>query len=371
LKIKYQINKNNYFVSIKKHLDNTFVKDIEKINSDKNVLIVYDKNINYDFINKFHSLLKISGCKIFLLRLNGSKKNKNEKTLFKILDFLLSKNFSKKSVLISIGGGVLGDVCSLAASLYLRGMIYFNVPSTMTAMVDSCLGGKTAINYKNIINSIGTYHHADHVFIFNELIQSLPEKEFLAGIPEILKCGLIKRNKIIKSLKEKKNKILKRDFYTLKNLIKDTLITKIFFFKNDIYEKHSRLSLNFGHTFAHAIEMATAQMIQSEYLRHGEAVGIGILCEMFYENNKNKSIKDIEKILTSYGLPIRVIDKEKYNLRFIQKLQNYVYKFIFYDKKKINKNPRFISLKNLYKPKIKEMTNQDMIDHTIYKFISF
>ena len=90
--------------------------------------------------------------------------------------------------MISIGGGVLGDVCGLAASLYLRGMIYFHVPSTMTAMVDSCLGGKTAINYKNIINSIGTYYHAEHVFIFNELIQGLPHKEFLAGIPEILKC---------------------------------------------------------------------------------------------------------------------------------------------------------------------------------------
>ena len=369
MKIKYRINDCNYFVSIKKQLDHTFVKDIERIDSDKNILIVYDKNIDNTFISKFHSLLKVAGCKIFLLQLEGSKKNKNEKALFNILNFLLSKNFSKKSVLISIGGGVLGDVCGLAASLYLRGMIYFNVPSTMTAMVDSCLGGKTAINYKNIINSIGTYHHADHVFIFNELIQSLPDKEFLAGIPEILKCGLIKKNRIIKTLELKKNEILKRDFYTLKNLIKDTLNTKIFFFKNDIYEKKSRLSLNFGHTFAHAIEMATVQMIKNDYLRHGEAVGIGILCEMFYENNKNKSIKTVESILTSYGLPIRVLANKKNDSAFIQKLQYYIYKFIFYDKKKINKNPRFISLNNLYKPKIKEMKNKDMIDHTIYKFI--
>ena len=369
MKIKYQINRCNYFVSIKKQLDNTFVKDIERINSDKNILIVYDKNIKNSFIKEFHSLLKISGCKIFLLKLEGSKKNKNERTVVNILNYLLAKNFSKKSVLISIGGGVLGDVCGLAASLYLRGMIYFNVPSTMTAMVDSCLGGKTAINYKNIINSIGTYHHADHVFIFNELIQSLPEKEFLAGIPEILKCGLIKKNKIIKTLEAEKNKILKRDFYTLRNLIKDTLMTKVSFFKNDIYEKQLRLSLNFGHTFAHAIEMATAQMIKNDYLRHGEAVGIGILCEMFYDNNKNKSINVVENILTSYGLPIRVINRKKYDSEFIQKLQYYIYKFIFFDKKKINKNPRYISLKNLYRPKIKEMTNQDMIDHTIYKYM--
>jgi 3-dehydroquinate synthase len=315
-------------------------------------------------------LLKVSGCKIFLLKLEGNKKNKNEKTLFSILNYLLLKQFSKKSVLISIGGGVLGDVCGLAASLYLRGMIYFHVPSTMTAMVDSCLGGKTAINYKNIINSIGTYHHADHVFIFNELIQGLPDKEFLAGIPEILKCGLIKKNKILQILITKKNKILNRDFDTLRKIIFETLTTKIFFFKNDIYEKHSRLFLNFGHTFAHAIEMATAKMIKNDLLRHGEAVGIGMMCEIFYANNKNKTIKIVEDILTSYGLPTRVTNKKKYDPVFLQKLQQCIYSFVFYDKKKINKHPRFISLKKLHRPRIEEMKNLDMIDHAIYKFIA-
>lgn len=370
MKIKYKINQKNYFVSFKKNFDKTFVNEIEKVNSDKYILIVYDKNIQNIFIDRFYNALKISGCKIFKLELEGSKKNKNEKTLFHILNFLLSNNFSKKSILISIGGGVLGDVSGLAASLYLRGMIYFHVPSTMTAMVDSCIGGKTAINYKNIINSLGTYHHADHVFIFNELIQGLPDKEFLAGIPEILKCGLIKRNKILQILRTQKKKILNRDFNTLRKIIFETLTTKIFFFKNDIYEKHSRLFLNFGHTFAHAIEMATAKMIKNDYLRHGEAVGIGMMCEIFYANNKNKIIKIVEDILLSYGLPIRVINKKKYDSESSQKLQHSIYKFIFYDKKKINKHPRFISLKKLYRPRIEEMKNLDMIDHAIYQFIA-
>lgn len=370
MKIKYKINQNYNFVSFKRKIDNTFVYEIEKIHSDKNILIVYDKNIQSDFIKKFHDSLKVSGCRIFKLELEGKKKNKNEKTLFNILNFLLSNNFSKKSILISIGGGVLGDVCGLAASLYLRGMIYFHVPSTMTAMVDSCLGGKTAINYNNIINSIGNYYHANHVFIFNDLIQKLPDKEFLAGIPEILKCGLIKKNKIIKLLKTEKNKILKRDFDILKKLIFETLITKIFFFKDDIYEKNSRLSLNFGHTFAHAIEMATAKLIRSDFLRHGEAVGIGMMCELFYENPRSKTIEILEDVLQNYGLPIRVINAKKYNSLSLQKLQRYIYQFVFYDKKKINKYPRFISLKKIYSPKIKEMQNLDMIDHTIYRFLN-
>ena len=370
MKIKYKINQNYHFVSFKKKFDNTFVHEIEKSNSDKNILIVYDKNIQNIFIDRFYNSLKLSGCKIFKLELEGDKKNKNEKTLFNILNFLLSNNFSKKSILISIGGGVLGDVCGLAASLYLRGMIYFHVPSTMTAMVDSCLGGKTAINYKNIINSIGTYYHADHVFIFNELIQGLPDKEFLAGLPEILKCGLIKKNKILKILRTQKEKILNRDFNTLRKIIFETLVTKIFFFKTDIYEKNSRLFLNFGHTFAHAIEMGTAKMIKNDHLRHGEAVGIGMMCEMFYEKNNNKIIKIVEDILTSYGLPTRVISTKKNKSLSLQKLQHYIHKFVFYDKKKINKHPRFISLKELYKPKIEEMKNLDMIDHAIYRFIN-
>ena len=89
-----------------------------------------------------------------MLRVSGSKINKNKKFLFKIIDKLIEKKFTKKSVLLSCGGGVVGDVSALASSLYLRGMIYYHIPTTMTAIVDSCLGGKTGINYKNIINSI-------------------------------------------------------------------------------------------------------------------------------------------------------------------------------------------------------------------------
>ena len=126
--------------------------------------------------------------------------------MFSIIDTLIENNFSKRSIIISCGGGVLSDVCGLAASLYLRGTYYFNIPTTMTAMVDSCIGGKTAINYNNIINCVGNYYHANSVFISNEIIKGVPEREFMAGIPEILKCGIIKNNKIVKLLNKTKKK---------------------------------------------------------------------------------------------------------------------------------------------------------------------
>jgi 3-dehydroquinate synthase len=124
----------------------------------------------------------------------------------------------------------------------------------MTAIIDSCIGGKTAINYNNIINSVGTYYHPKSVFIFKNIIDNLPEREFLAGIPEIIKCGLIKKSNILKDLKKNHLDIKKRDFKLLKKIIYETLKVKIFFFKNDIYEKNTRLNLNFGHTFGHAME---------------------------------------------------------------------------------------------------------------------
>ena len=113
----------------------------------------------------------------------------------------MANNFTKKSIIISFGGGVIGDVSALASSLYLRGLNYICIPTTMTAIVDSSIGGKTAINYKGITNSIGTYYHPRLVFILESIIKSLPEREFLAGIAEIIKCGVIGDKKILNLLK--------------------------------------------------------------------------------------------------------------------------------------------------------------------------
>ena len=367
--ILYNINNFEYKISIEKNLSQKLIKNIEKINSDKKILLVYDKNIENKFIKNFYELLKLSGCTIYLLKLEGNKSNKNEKILFKIIDYLIDKKFTKKSILISLGGGVIGDICGLASSLYLRGLIFYQIPSTMTVMVDSCLGGKTGINYKSIINSVGNYYHPNHVYIFNDLIQKLPQKEFFSGIAEILKCGLIKKNKILNILINSKNEIISRDFNIVERLIYESLKTKIFYFKNDVNEKSTRLYLNFGHTFAHAFEMSTAELIQRDFLRHGEAVGIGILCELYYSNIKNQNIYLVEDILKNFNLPTRVLQGYKHSLNLVQKIQSKTFNYIFLDKKRINNFPRYISLKKKYKPKIEEMSDNNLIDQAIFKFL--
>jgi len=349
----------------KKKSSMTISKDLKNIYTDRNVLLIVDKNINKKIINYIIHDLKISFETLQVMFINGSKKNKNVKLLFKIIDFLFKKKFTKKSVIVSCGGGVIGDVCGLASSLYLRGLIHYHIPTTMTAIIDSCIGGKNGINYKGIINSIGNYYHTDRVYISKNIINLIPEREYIAGIPEILKCGLILNKKII-SMLEQKNLILKRNFKFISKLIKLSLKTKINFFLNDITELSERLKLNFGHTFAHAIEMSLKSNY-TEVIRHGEAVGIGLLCEIFYASGKNKNFNFTEKILKTYNLPINLSTYIK-NINK-KKLEKNIYKYIFLDKKRIGKNPRFIKLKKIGNSTISEMKNYNRINETIRKVI--
>lgn len=365
--LNYSVEKFKYRATF---CDNKESPDIYKALSslycDKKMLLIIDKKLSHKFTKYLFKDLKKCGLKVFLLKVNGSKVNKNEKLLFKIIDKLVEKKFTKKSVLLSCGGGVIGDVAALACSLYYRGMIYFHIPTTMTAIVDSCLGGKTGINYKNIINSIGNYYHSQNVFISKNVIELIPDREFMSGIPEIIKCGLIHNKKILGMLKSNKEKYLNRNYNFLSRIIKLTLLTKIKFFKDDVFEQAKRLNLNFGHTFAHAIEMSLKGG-KTDLIRHGEAVGIGMLCEIYYTEGESENFKQLKELLIFYNLPINLLHlnlKKK-----ISTLKNEIFKNIFLDKKKIGKYPRIIKLIKIGKSQITEMKNNKKIKNTINSVI--
>ncbi len=369
MKIEYKINKSNHSVIFCK--DNNIKKmshALSTFETDKNVLFIFDSKINKKIVEKIFNELKLSGCNIIKIECVSDKLNKNEKLLFKILDVLLANNFTKKSIVISFGGGVLGDVSALASSLYLRGLNYICIPTTMTSIVDSSIGGKTAINYKGIINSVGTYYHPKMVFILEHILKNIPEREFLAGIPEIIKCGIIGNKNILNLLKKKHNKIIARNTNVIFKLCYLALKTKIKFFLGDIYEKNKRLSLNFGHTFAHAIEMAIELKTKKDFIRHGEAVGIGMLCEVYYEKKKrDKIFKVIEELLKKYNLPTKLLLAEVPLSK--EKLHNSIFKNIFLDKKRVGKNPRYISIKKLHQPQIKEIKDLNFLNETILETI--
>ena len=370
--IHYQIDSKHCKVILKKNIEKHLISDLKKLGSDKKVLFLYDENINNQITSDILNFIKISGCQVFKKKIKGKKKNKSIKNVLNIIDLLIDNKFTKKSVIISCGGGVVGDMSGLLSSLYLRGTYYFHIPTTMTAIVDSCVGGKTAINYKGIINCLGGYHHPDRVYISNEIIKKIPEREYLSGFSEILKCGLIKKNNILNILSKNSQELLKRNFSFLTKIISETLRTKIYFFIKDVKESNERLNLNFGHTFGHAIEMATENIFRKEILRHGEAVGLGIICEIMYSYknnviNKNNIIKKVKKILNLYRLPVKLNfaqDKIK------NKIQSEIYKSIFLDKKRINDFPRYINLKKIGNPSIKEIKDFNLLNEVIYKILN-
>lgn len=379
MKINYKIENKNYSIAFCRDGEGTKIKkkskpythigkDLNKLHKNQNVLIIIDKKIDKKIISYLIHDLKLTSTKFYIYYLNGEKKNKNQKNLFKIINFLFDKKFIKKSVLISFGGGVIGDICGLASSLYLRGLIHLSIPSTMTAIIDSCVGGKTGINYRGAINSIGNYYHPKKIYISKNIISMLPQREFLSGVPEILKCGLIDNNSTIKLLQNKK-KFLSRNFSYISKIINLTLKTKIKLVSNDVYEENNRLKLNFGHTFAHAIEMALAKINKNKKeIRHGEAVGIGILCEIYYAKKKNKDFNLIKNILQNYNLPInlRHLIKDKIS---IKNLKKNIFKNIYLDKKRVNKFPRYIKLLSKGESKISELKSKNRIKETINKII--
>ena len=375
--INYNVNNKIYNViftdDILSQLNNRF----KKIKSDKKICLVYDENIDNKIIDELAKGLKTTGSIVLKKKIQSQKKNKNINVVIKLIDELNKNKFTKKSVIVACGGGVVGDLCGLVGSLYLRGMIFINIPTTMTSIVDSCIGGKTAVNHKNIINLIGSYYHPEEVFIYYKILKTLPDREYLAGLSEVIKCGLISKNGVLKKLNKNKSKFFNRDKNFLSEIILKTLKTKTSFFKNDVYEKNTRLFLNFGHTFVHAIEMATDKISSNDFLRHGEAVALGIICELSLSKleAKNKRISKIidnkliecKRIFENFELPIKLPLK---NSMKQNKVLTDIYKYVFYDKKKISDKPRYIKLVDRDKYEIAEIQNFDNINLSILEILN-
>tara|TARA_B100000941_G_C28486504_1_gene545297 strand:+ start:98 stop:1201 length:1104 start_codon:yes stop_codon:yes gene_type:complete len=361
--LNYKINKVIHKVTYSNISSNVLKKDIQEIKNNPNILFIYDKNINRSIVKKIKKSLNSLKNKNFTIEVSGGKENKDKELLFRIINFMSKKEFTKNSIILSMGGGVVGDVASFAAAIYMRGVYYFHIPSTMTSIFDSCIGGKTAINYHNKINLLGTYYHPYRVYLFHDIIKTTPEREYYSGFSEAIKCGIIGEKKILKILNKNYSEIENRNFGLLKILCKLVLKTKIYYFLNDVREKNKRLILNFGHTFAHAIEMAGS--LKNKYqINHGEAVAIGMICEMKYAGVNEKYLQYIKDILATYNLPSKARLKKSKNY-----FLNRTYNYLFADKKRISKFPRYIKINKQFKPEIDELKNIKKIKKVLKQII--
>jgi 3-dehydroquinate synthase len=256
-----------------------FFQLTEFVNPKKNVLFLIDKNVSL----KCSILIEKITRKFFnkkVLIINPTEKKKSIKTVEKICKYLSENHYDRDSVIISIGGGILGDIAGFVSSIYMRGIKYFLIPSTILSAVDSSVGGKTGVNFYSKKNLIGTFYQPDGVFINPDFFYTLPKKEILSGIGEMIKYALL-----VPQLYDFFYKEIKKVFSN--NIVSDKLILtsikiKASIVKSDEKEETGlRKILNLGHTFAHSFESAAKFRIN-----HGQAVFYGIICALILSKRK-------------------------------------------------------------------------------------
>jgi 3-dehydroquinate synthase len=301
LKLK-NIN-SNYSVIIGKNILGQVSGKIKILCPDaRKIALVVDKNVPKKFVHTLKIILK--KYDIYLFTYNVNEKFKSFSNINKLVEKCLSNNFNRNDVLISFGGGIVGDMGGFAASIIKRGINFINIPTTLLAQVDSSIGGKTGVNSKLGKNLIGSFYQPKIVFSDVEILKSLPQREIICGYAEILKHSLILKNNFFNWIQKYSNQILvNRDSNFLKEAIIKSCEVKIHFVNKDINEKNIRMILNYGHTFAHAIEL---QNKYSKKINHGEAVIMGMMMAAKLSYIKKicslKTLNELKNVYQSNGL---------------------------------------------------------------------
>ena len=226
-----------------------------------------------------------------------------------VIDRLVSSHANRDTTIIALGGGVVGDIAGFAAACYMRGVGFVQVPTTLLAQVDSSVGGKTGVNHPDGKNLIGAFHQPRLVLIDTDTLTTLPEREFKAGLAEVIKHGAICDANFFAWLEANMDALLARDADALAHAIRRSCEIKAVVVSEDETEKNKRALLNFGHTFAHAIENCLGY---GEWL-HGEAVAAGMVMAATLADIDEGSRDRISALIASAGLPVAppAIDAER------------------------------------------------------------
>jgi len=313
---------------------------------------------------------------LFFDKYNGYSANykivpakKNNKTFFSALQIFADldrKNISRDTTIIAVGGGVIGDLAGFVASCWYRGVNLIHIPTTLLAAVDSCVGGKTAINFRRTVNAIGTYHHPKCIFIDTALLKELPLREIRSGLGEIIKYAAIGGCEI-KNLIDKSKCI---EDLNIESLIAYSLTEKERYVRNDIGESANRLFLNFGHTIGHAIEFATFYDGE-ETLRHGEGVALGMVAifRICISLNllKENDLTWLKGTLDKIGLPCS-FSANKVGMSAMD-LQDRINSLCFKDKKRTSDFLRLVLLNGVGSPMIYKTNDSELISLGIREVI--
>ena len=335
--LKVNLPGREYQIDIGQNILDIQLPKAVKRNSTAHVVVVTNTTLQELYPNFVFNLLADSGVKVSTCVLPDGEKYKNLDTLSMVFDFLMDVCANRKSLLIAFGGGVIGDMAGFAASTFVRGIPFIQVPTTLLSDVDSSVGGKTAVNHPSGKNTIGTFKQPEYVCIELSFLKTLPSRELKAGHMELLKHGLIQDAVFFNYTQQHSLEPL--DFDYLEEAIFRSCKIKAKVVEKDETEKGLRANLNFGHTLGHLIETHAGY---GKYL-HGEAVGAGMLFATFVSWRRNEITLNewdlISSALTKYLMPLKLLKMDFDTFRNL----------ILHDKKAQKQAVNFILLNKLGK----------------------
>ena len=258
------------------------------------------------YYERVRASMEAAGYPVFLVSLPDGEGFKNSATLNLIYDALVDASLDRGSFILALGGGVIGDMAGFAASSYLRGIPFVQLPTTLLSQVDSSVGGKTGINHPRGKNLIGAFYQPRAVLIDVATLDTLPEREFLSGLGEIIKYGAVLDQEFFSFLEQNAERLLARDKSALIHAVGRSCAIKARVVELDEREGGLRAVLNYGHTLGHAVETLTGY---TRYL-HGEAVAIGMVqaarISRAYGFCSQAECDRIESLLNLLGLPLEL-----------------------------------------------------------------
>ena len=299
-----------------------------------NIVIVTDTNVDGLYCDVVMKSLEKSGFTCDKFVFEAGESSKNSKTFVDILEFLAAKKITRSDLVIALGGGVVGDVTGFAASCYLRGIDFVQIPTTLLSAVDSSVGGKTAIDLEAGKNLAGAFYQPVAVICDTDTFKTLPEKEIACGYAEVIKYGVLFSKDFFNCLDE--------NYADINEIVEKCVIFKRDIVEKDEFDKGERMLLNLGHTAAHGIEKVSGYSVT-----HGEAVAAGTVIAAKIAENAGMCRKglyaEIEKLLTKYNLPTKyditakelcaaaLSDKKRQSAKLTLVLPERIGKCILYD----------------------------------------
>lgn len=329
---------NSYDILIDVGLIDNLAKELRQKPIANAYAIITDSNIAKTHGKKLLNDLRNKGVHAHLITFKPGEKNKSRRTKEKIEDTMLKLGLGRDTCIIALGGGITGDLAGFIASTYLRGIPYIQLPTSLLAMVDSSIGGKVAVDTLNAKNVIGSFYQPKRVIIDVNFLESLPKKELINGLTEIIKHALIKDKDFFHFIEKNIDKITSCNLEILKQVIKRSCEIKADIVSNDEKEKGLRRILNYGHTVGHAIEAALHYKIS-----HGEAIAIGMSYAAKLSAKKGYlhegSVIRQNNLLQYLGLPHKLSHHKLKPKKILEHIR--------YDKKIVNDKINFILLKSI------------------------